>query len=194
MKINFNDVNFETSIGLSGQITNSDEPEFVFCGHSNVGKSSLINKLFNRKNLARVSQTPGKTATINFYKSGSIRFVDLPGYGYAKVAKDKKDNWNKLILDYFNSSRDFVLTFLLIDIRHEPAKEDLMMVDFFIESEIPFVIVLTKCDKLSNNQLAERYSEIKKEIPNGEDITYIKFSSLTALGVNELKNIIEESI
>jgi len=194
MKINFNQAIFITSYGMASQITKSDNPEFVFCGHSNVGKSSLINKLFSQKKLARVSSVPGKTATINLYSASQIGFVDLPGYGYAKVSKDERKRWDDLILGYFNGNRDIVLTFILLDVRHKPANEDLTMLNFLIESEIPFVVVVTKCDKLSNNQLKNRLEEIKKEIPSGDDITILPFSAENGLGVLELRKIIEEAI
>ena len=122
--------------------------EIAFAGRSNVGKSTLINKIFNRKNLARVSSVPGKTATINFYGLENVFFVDLPGYGYAKVAKSEKRRWSELIEGYLNSGRDLRLVFLLIDMRHAPSADDLHMINYLIDAELPFVIILTKADKL----------------------------------------------
>ena len=149
--MNFNKAEFFRSYGEFKQLPAPERMEIAFAGRSNVGKSSLINKIFNRKSLARVSSVPGKTATINFYSLENIFIVDLPGYGYAKVAKSEKARWSGLIDGYFNADRDLVLTFLLVDMRHPPSKDDLMMLDFLIETEQPFVIVLTKSDKLSKN-------------------------------------------
>lgn len=192
--MNFNNAEFERSFGLSSQLSPSDMPEFVFSGRSNVGKSSLLNKLFNRKSLARVSCVPGKTATINFYRVGDIRFTDLPGYGYAKVAKGEKRRWDELIGGYFEQDRDIALVFLLLDMRHPPSKDDLVMANYLIESELPFVAVLTKADKLSRREREERLAGFKSELPSGEDITLLPFSSETGEGVEELRGIIDEVI
>jgi GTP-binding protein len=139
-----------------------------------------------------VSSVPGKTATINFYSLENIYIVDLPGYGYAKVAKSEKQRWAGLIDGYFNAERKLELTFLLIDMRHPPSKDDLMMLDFLIETEQPFVIVLTKSDKLSKKQQAERMEGFMKEIPYADEITFIPFSSQTGEGVEDVRGIIEE--
>ena len=190
--MNFNKAEFFKSFGEFKQLPQSDRTEIAFAGRSNVGKSSLINKIFNRKSLARVSSVPGKTATINFYSLENIFIVDLPGYGYAKVAKSEKQRWAGLIDGYFNADRRLELTFLLIDMRHPPSKDDLMMIDFLIETEQPFVIVLTKSDKLSKKQQNERLDGFLKEIPCAEDIKFIPFSSQTGEGVEEIRSIIEE--
>ncbi|MGN0689432.1 MAG: ribosome biogenesis GTP-binding protein YihA/YsxC [Oscillospiraceae bacterium] len=190
--MNFNKAEFFKSFGEFKQLPQSDRTEIAFAGRSNVGKSSLINKIFNRKSLARVSSVPGKTATINFYSLENIFIVDLPGYGYAKVAKSEKQRWAGLIDGYFNADRRLELTFLLIDMRHPPSKDDLMMIDFLIETEQPFVIVLTKSDKLSKKQQNERLDGFMKEIPCAEDIKFIPFSSQTGEGVEEIRSIIEE--
>ena len=190
--MNFNKAEFFKSYGEFKQLLQSDRIEIAFAGRSNVGKSSLINKIFNRKSLARVSSVPGKTATINFYSLENIYIVDLPGYGYAKVAKSEKQRWAGLIDGYFNAERKLELTFLLIDMRHPPSKDDLMMLDFLIETEQPFVIVLTKSDKLSKKQQAERMEGFMKEIPYADEITFIPFSSQTGEGVEDVRGIIEE--
>ncbi|MBQ5315064.1 MAG: YihA family ribosome biogenesis GTP-binding protein [Oscillospiraceae bacterium] len=190
--MNFNKAEFFKSYGEFKQLLQSDRIEIAFAGRSNVGKSSLINKIFNRKSLARVSSVPGKTATINFYSLENIYIVDLPGYGYAKVAKSEKQRWAGLIDGYFNAERKLELTFLLIDMRHPPSKDDLMMLDFLIETEQPFVIVLTKSDKLSKKQQAERMEGFMKEIPYADEITFIPFSSQTGEGVENVRGIIEE--
>ncbi len=190
--MNYHNVKFEASYGLLKQLPPSDMPELVFAGRSNVGKSSLINKLFNQKQLARVSSVPGKTATINFFTLEGLRFADLPGYGYAKVAKTEKERWAKLMEGYFASDRDIALVFSLVDMRHPPTADDIQMVNFLIENEFPFVVVCTKCDKLSRKQQAERLEALKTELPYGDEITIIPFSAKTGEGVDEIKAIIEE--
>jgi len=157
--INYQKVRFLTSFGTAKQLPPSEKPEIVFAGRSNVGKSSLINSLFNRKSLARVSATPGKTATINFFETDSLIFADLPGYGYAKVSRGEKRRWAELIEGYFAQDRDIALVLSLVDSRHPPSGDDRMMVDFLIESELPFVVVLTKIDKLSPRERQERLEE-----------------------------------
>jgi GTP-binding protein len=166
--------------------------EIAFAGRSNVGKSSMINKLFNRKQLARVSSMPGKTVTVNFFRLENVRFADLPGYGYAKVSQSEKKRWAGLMEHYFQSERDIALVFLLIDMRHPPTKDDLVMLNFLVEAELPFVVALTKCDKLSAKQRGERLEALKQELPFADEITAIPFSSETGEGVEEIKRIIEE--
>jgi len=157
-----------------------------------VGKSTLINKLFNRKNLARVSSVPGKTATINFYGLENLYFVDLPGYGYAKVSKSEKERWAGLIEGYLSSDRDIRLVFMLVDMRHAPTKDDIHMINYLIDTEMPFVLVLTKADKLNKTERAKRMEAFKDEIPCFEDIHSIPFSSQTFEGVEELRAIVED--
>lgn len=188
--MNFHNIVFETSFATSDALPESDLLEIAFAGRSNVGKSSMINKIFNRKNLARVSSMPGKTATINFFRLENIRFVDLPGYGYAKVSKSEKLRWAELMEGYFNTDRDIALVVQLVDFRHPPTKDDLSMIEFLIEMEFPFIVVLTKADKLSAKQRRERIESLKTEIPCFEDITVVEFSSETGEGVEELKDII----
>ena len=154
--MNYHNVQFETSFGTASQLPGSDLPEIAFAGRSNVGKSSMINKLFNRRQLARVSAVPGKTATINFFRCGGIRFVDLPGYGYAKVSKGEKRRWSELIGGYFAQDRQLQLVFQLVDMRHPPTADDLTMVNFLIDQRLPFVVVLTKADKLSQRERQQR--------------------------------------
>ena len=190
--MNYNNVVFETSFGRIDQLPESDLVELVFAGRSNVGKSSLINKFFNRKNLARVSAVPGKTQTINFFRLENVRFADLPGYGYAKVAKDNKAKWSNLIGGYFAAGRRIELVFQLVDMRHPPTKDDLQMINYLIENEFPFVIVLTKQDKLSAKQQRERLEALQKEIPYADQIRMIPFSAETGYGVDELRAIVEE--
>lgn len=190
--MNYNNAKFHTSYGKFEQIQPCDRAEIAFSGRSNVGKSSLINKVFNRKNLARVSATPGKTATINFYELENIYIVDLPGYGYAKVSKAEKQSWNRLIGGYLSSERELSLVFQLIDFRHSPTTDDVSMVNYLIDCGFPFVVVLTKADKLSKKQREERRRALLTELPCAEDITIIEFSAETGEGVDNIRAIIEE--
>ncbi|MBO5164448.1 MAG: YihA family ribosome biogenesis GTP-binding protein [Ruminococcus sp.] len=192
MKLNYNKAEYIASYGTFSQIPPCDRIEIAFAGHSNVGKSTLINKLFNRKNLARVSSIPGKTATINFYGLENIYFADLPGYGYAKVGKSEIKRWSGLIDGYLNSDRDIRLVFMLVDMRHAPTKDDIKMIDYLIDTETPFVLVLTKADKLKKTEREKRMEAFKTEIPCFEDIHVVPFSSMTFEGVDELREIVEE--
>ncbi len=191
--MNYNKAEFHSCFGLLSQIPESERPEIVFSGRSNVGKSTLINKIFNRKSLARVSSVPGKTATINFYKLEEIFFVDLPGYGYAKVSKSEKQRWSSLIEGYLNADRNIELVFLLVDMRHAPSEDDLHMINFLIDSELPFVIILTKADKLNKTNRTAMMEKFKETIPCFDDIHVIPFSSQTFEGVEEVRKIIEET-
>ena len=190
--MNFNKAEFYRSYGEYSQLPPSDRTEIAFAGRSNVGKSSLINKVFNRKNLARVSAVPGKTATINFYSVDNIYLVDLPGYGYAKVAKSDKVRWSGLIEGYLHDVRKLSLIFQLIDMRHPPTNDDLQMINFMIESEIPFALVFTKADKLSKREREERMQGFAKEIPYFDDIERVEFSAQTGEGADKMRKIIEE--
>ncbi|MCI8777096.1 MAG: YihA family ribosome biogenesis GTP-binding protein [Oscillospiraceae bacterium] len=190
--MNYNKAEFHASFGTFSQIPACSRMEIAFAGRSNVGKSTLINKIFNRKNLARVSSVPGKTATINFYGLENVFFVDLPGYGYAKVAKSEKRRWSELIEGYLNSGRDLRLVFLLIDMRHAPSADDLHMINYLIDAELPFVIILTKADKLKVMQRKARMEAFAEEIPYFDEIHIVPFSSQTFEGVEEVRNIIEE--
>ncbi len=192
--MNYHNVSFLASYGLSGQLPPSKRMEVAFAGRSNVGKSSLINKLLGRKALARVSAVPGKTATVNFYDlDGQIHLVDLPGYGYAKVAKSEKWRWAELIEGYLNDQdRDLALVILLVDMRHPATRLDVDMVNYLIETERPFLVVLTKADKLNKTERAQRLASIADELPCGEDLTVVPFSSETGEGVEVLRDILEE--
>jgi GTP-binding protein len=167
-------------------------PEIAFSGHSNVGKSTIINKIFGRKSLARVSATPGKTTAVNFFQCENVIFADLPGYGYAKAPKAEQNRWKKLISAYLYGDRGIALIIQLIDIRHKPTAEDIKMIDWLIESETPFIIVFTKADKLSKNQRAERMLHFAEEIPQFEDIKKIEFSAMTGQGVDDIRGILSE--
>lgn len=189
--MNFNEVQFEIAAGTPEQLIKSDLPEVVFSGHSNVGKSSLINKLVQRKALARVSAQPGKTATINFYKLKEFRMVDLPGYGYAKVSKSEKQRWANLVEGYFSQDRNIKLVIQILDMRHPPTDDDLQMVDYLYHSGYPFAVILTKRDKLNKtNQVAqlEYYKDIFSTIDN---VSMLEFSAQDGYGKEDVKNLIE---
>lgn len=192
--MNFNKAEFYASYGQFKQIPTCENPEIAFSGRSNVGKSSLINKIFNRKSLARVSSVPGKTATINFYRVDGCFMADLPGYGYAKVSKSEKLRWSELIEGYLTSDRDIALVVQLIDMRHPPSADDLHMIDFLIDCEQPFIIVFTKADKLSKRQREERMAGFGSEIPYFDQIKSIEFSAVTGEGVEEIRAVLEEAV
>ena len=192
--MNFNNVRFERSFGTSAQLTPSTAPEVAFSGRSNVGKSSLLNKLFNRKGLAKVSQTPGKTATINFFDGDGVTFVDLPGYGYAKVSKSEKARWSELIEGYFNQDRSFALVVALVDILHEASELDENMIRFLREADLPFVVALTKADKLSRQQQMKQKAALKRQLALGDDASMVVTSSAKGDGMEELRKIIRDAV
>ena len=192
--MNFNKVQFERSFGTSKQLPGSTLPEVSFAGRSNVGKSSLLNTLFNRKGLAKVSQTPGKTATINFFLTDEARFVDLPGYGYAKVSKTERERWAELIEGYFNQERNFALVCSLVDIRHPASELDENMVGFLQQADLPFLIVLTKGDKLSKSKCLQQRAAIKRQLELGDDVPMVITSSLKKSGIDELRREISRAI
>ncbi|MBR4241553.1 MAG: YihA family ribosome biogenesis GTP-binding protein [Eubacterium sp.] len=192
--MNYNKAFFEKAYGISSQLEPSDSVEIAFAGRSNVGKSSLLNKIFNRKSLARVSSVPGKTITINFYDVDSVKFVDLPGYGYAKISKEEKERFGELMEGYFKSGRNIKLVVQLVDMRHKPSNDDFGMLDFMKEMNIPFIIVMTKADKLNKTQFKQRLEESKKEFEEYENAKLIPFSSQNGLGLNEVKSEIEKAI
>ncbi len=185
---------FESAAGLSSQLPSSSVPEIVFSGRSNVGKSSLINRLTGRKSLARTSATPGKTATINFYRLDGARLVDLPGYGYARVSDSERRRWSELIEGYFNDDRDVRLVVQLLDIRHTPSKDDFRMLEYMVEREIPFIAVLTKADKLNKTERAQRLAAFEQELADYEGIFTLPFSSSNGEGADELREILLEAI
>ncbi len=189
----FQSAEFFASYGRFEQIPKPQKIEIAFAGRSNVGKSSLINRILGRRSLARVSSVPGKTQTINFYTLENIYLVDLPGYGYAKVAKTEKERWRELIGGYFaDAERDLALVFCLVDMRHPPTADDLTMINFLIDSELPFCVVLTKTDKQKKTEREKRLEALKSELPMYEQLTVIPFSSVTDEGVERMRSIIEE--
>lgn len=181
---------FEMAAGQVNQLPPSTLPEIVFSGRSNVGKSSLINKVLNRKALARVSARPGKTGTINFYSLPGCRLVDLPGYGYAKVSQSEKLRWAKLVEGYFAAGRNIPCVVQIVDFRHEPTQDDKQMIDFLRASGFGFVVAATKSDKLNKTQREVRYQSLREYLePLG--VSFILFSTVTGEGVEEIKRIIE---
>ncbi len=191
--MNFQNARFLAAYGTFRQLPPSENMEIAFSGHSNVGKSSLLNAIFGRRSLARVSATPGKTATVNFYRVDNVDFVDLPGYGYAKVSKAEKDRWRDLIGGYLaDGRRDLALIVQLVDIRHPPTADDVMMINYLIDNELPFIVVLTKADKLNKSERAAREEALKTELPCYEDLTVVPFSAVTKEGVERLRGIVTE--
>ena len=190
--MNFHNASFKAAYGTSEQLPASTGPEVSFAGRSNVGKSSLLNKLMYRKGLAKVSSTPGKTATINFYDVDGHDLVDLPGYGYAKVSKAEKGRWSELIEGYYNQDRDFALVVSLIDIRHEPSALDRNMVQFLMDAELPFAIALTKADKLSKQQQMKQRAAIKKALKLPGGVPMVVTSSEKGDGIDELRALMEQ--
>ena len=187
--INYNKAHFVASYGRASQIPPSTCPEVCFVGRSNVGKSSLMNKLFNRKNLVKVSSTPGKTANVNFFEADGVHFIDLPGYGYAQRSKAERERWAKLIDDFFAQERSFNLVVCLVDIRHDVSKLDLQMIDFLEQGEYPFIVALTKADKLSRNQQHKQVNALMKQL-GLPDESVIVTSAQTGQGIDELKDLI----
>lgn len=184
---------FKAAYGTFGQLPESDLPEIAFAGRSNVGKSSLLNRLFQRKNLARVSSVPGKTITINFYRVEDVNFVDLPGYGYAKVAKTEKERWAEMMEGYFNSERNIKLVVQLVDMRHTPTKDDIMMMEFLQSQGYEFIVVMTKADKLKKKkEYNERLEKSKQEMSFVQPEKIIPFSSETGQGLEIIKEFIEK--
>lgn len=191
----FENVIFESAFGTHDQLPPSDMPEVAFAGRSNVGKSSLLNKIFNRKSLARVSATPGKTVTVNFYKLENARMVDLPGYGYAKVSLKEKERWASLLDAYFASGRDIRLVVQLVDMRHKPSADDMVMLDYLEQMGLPFVVVMTKSDKLNKTQYRDRMAAMPAELGLEEFADdCIAFSSENGDGVERLRKVIEDAV
>ena len=185
-------VELEKVIGVTSKIPDMPYPEFAFAGKSNVGKSSLINALMNRKALARVSSQPGKTKTINYYNvNDKIYLVDLPGYGYTKVAVEVKAKWGKMVEKYLRQSKMLKYVFLLIDSRHKPSDNDIMMYEWIVSQGVTPIIVATKTDKLKRSQIKGQMELIMKTLNLTSKEQLLPFSSETKVGVNELWEIIE---
>lgn len=191
----FDNAYFEAAYGTARQLPASELPEIAFSGRSNVGKSSLINRLLGRKSLARVSGTPGKTATVNFYRLGQVRLADLPGYGYARVSGSEKRRWSELMEAYFRSGRSIRLVVQLLDMRHPPSADDRSMLAFLREAGFPFVLALTKSDKLNQRERAERLAAFEEELRFlGGGILKIPFSAPKGEGVQALREAVERAL
>lgn len=185
-------VSLEIVCGITSKLPETDKVEIAFAGKSNVGKSSLINALMNRKALARTSATPGKTQTINFYNINDMMYlVDLPGYGYAKVSEREKEQWGKLIEKYLNTSKQLKAVFLLIDIRHEPSANDKMMYDWIVAQGYHPIIIATKLDKLKRSQVAKNIKMIKQGLELLPGTVVIPFSAETKQGREEIWELVE---
>ena len=185
----------ETVCGITSKLPDNDLPEIAFAGKSNVGKSSLINGLLNRKSLARTSAQPGKTQTINFYNvNKNLYFVDLPGYGYAKVSVEIRAKWGKMIEKYLHSSPQLKKVFLLIDIRHVPSENDCMMYDWIVDNGYEPVIICTKLDKIKRSQVQKNLKLIREKLDLVPGTTMIPFSAQTKQGRDEIWNLIEETL
>lgn len=185
----------ETVCGIISTLPETEMPEIAFAGKSNVGKSSLINGLLNRKSLARTSSQPGKTQTINYYNiNHDLYFVDLPGYGYAQVSVEIRAKWGKMVERYLHTSKQLRLVFLLIDIRHEPSENDCIMYDWIVKNGYEPVIIATKLDKIKRSQIQKNLKIIRQKIQPVEGTIIIPFSAQTKQGKEEILQLIEDRI
>lgn len=183
-------VNLETVCGITSTLPKTELPEFAFAGKSNVGKSSLINALMNRKSYARISAQPGKTQTINFYNiNEEFYYVDLPGYGYARVSEEIKEKWGKMIERYLHQSKQLRVVFLLIDIRHDPSANDKQMYDWIVHQGFEPVIIATKLDKIKRSQVQKQLKAIRTSL--NTKATIIPFSAETKQGREEIWDFLE---
>lgn len=187
----FDKVKYEASYGTAQQLPTSEHIEIAFAGRSNVGKSSMLNKILNRKNLARVSSVPGKTVTVNFFDCDGIKLVDLPGYGYAKVNFNEKKRWADLMEGYFTSDRNIRLVVQLTDMRHPVTKDDLDMMRFMQSAGYDFIVVMTKSDKLNKTERTKRMEDIHTELAEFGNVKIIPFSASNGEGADEIRKAIE---
>ena len=186
-------INLETVCGITSTLPDNDKPEVAFAGKSNVGKSSMINALMNRKSYARISATPGKTQTINFYNiNDALYLVDLPGYGYARVSEKEKAQWGRMIERYLHGSSQLREVFLLIDIRHEPSANDRLMYQWIVDQGYEPVIIATKLDKIKRSQVQKHVKMLKEGLGLVPGTTVIPFSSVTKQGRDEIWELIEK--
>lgn len=186
-------VNLETVCGVTSKLPENTLPEFAFAGKSNVGKSSLINGLMNRKSLARTSSSPGKTQTINYYNiNNEMYFVDLPGYGYATANEKVKATWGKMIEDYLHQSKQIRAVFLLVDIRHAPSENDRIMYDWILDRGYHPVIIATKLDKIKRSQVAKQLKLICDTLDVVDDTVVIPYSSLNKQGREEIYELLDK--
>ncbi len=188
-------VSLETVCGITSKLPDNKYPEIAFAGKSNVGKSSLINTILNRKNLARTSSQPGKTQTINFYNlNEELYLVDLPGYGYAKVSAETKEKWGKMVERYLVTSKRLKAVFLLIDIRHEPSANDVGMYNWILDKGYEPIIILTKLDKINRSQLQKQVKMIREKLQASKSTVMIPFSAVTKQGKDEIHEIMTSVI
>ena len=188
-------VNLETVCGITSKIPDNPFNEVAFAGKSNVGKSSMINALLNRKSLARTSAQPGKTQTINFYNvNDAMNLVDLPGYGYAKTSASEKEKWGKMIENYLHTSKKLQAVFLLIDIRHDPSANDKMMYDWMVYQGFTPIIIATKLDKIKRSQIQKNVNAIREGLKVKPGTVIIPFSSETKQGRDELWEVIDSFV
>ena len=193
MRVNLQKAEFILSAASPKDFRRDALPQVAFAGRSNVGKSSVINRLLNRKNFARVGAMPGKTIHINYFKvDGAFYLVDLPGYGYAKVSDAEKRRWKGLIEGYLEADRELCLVVQLLDARHAPSADDRTMLDYLVQREIPFLVVLTKMDKLNVTQRVQRLQAFQEEFASLEGLTVVPFSAVTGEGTQELRKILTE--
>ena len=192
--MNYNEITFFAACGKPDQLPESGKAEICFAGRSNVGKSSLINRVTGRKALAKTGEKPGKTITINFFDAGEKYLVDLPGYGYAKISFKEKERFAELMEGYFTSGRNIGHCFVLIDMRREAGEQDIQMLDLLKNSGIPITAVLTKCDKLKKAEFEKQLSLLKKQIgAYADEESIIPFSSLKGTGVESIREILEKN-
>ena len=172
----------------------NDRPGVVFAGRSNVGKSSVINCLLQRKNFARVGSTPGKTVQVNYFDVDGVYFIDLPGYGYARVSGDERRRWGELMEAFFSRPERISLGVLIVDLRHDPTADDVTMAEYFKNAGRPFAVVANKLDKLSKSQIAPNLARVREVLSLGEDVAVVPMSSIKGVGRAELLSVIEKSL
>ncbi|HEX3030274.1 MAG TPA: ribosome biogenesis GTP-binding protein YihA/YsxC [Clostridia bacterium] len=193
--MNLNNAKYELTAVRPDQYPKSEVPEIAFAGRSNVGKSSFINALLNRKNLARVGATPGKTRELNFYNiDNTIYFVDLPGYGYAGVSKEQKSSWGRMIETYLTTRPQLALIMLLVDIRHKPSNDDILMYGWIKNFNLPHIIAATKADKISRSEMFKKIKDIRETLGLEENEKVVPFSSEKKTGKDEIWQLIEEAL
>lgn len=193
--LNLHNVEFVRSAVKTGDFPNDALPQIAFAGKSNVGKSSTINRLLNRKNFARVGNEPGKTVHINFFQiDEKVYFVDLPGYGYAKVSKKERARWGQLMDEYFASEDTLTLGFQIVDIRHKPTADDVTMADWFLQTGMPFVVIANKLDKIKKSQLEGNLQTIRTTLHLPEEVPMIPFSAEKGTGREEVLALILKHI
>ena len=195
MPVNFNKAEFVLSAVRPATFIRDGRPQVTFAGRSNVGKSSVINRILNRKNFARVGATPGKTTQINYFLiDGKLYFTDLPGYGYAKVSKEERDRWGRLMESYFAEEGLITLGVLIVDARHKPTADDVTMCDYFKSTQCPMVVVANKLDKLKKSEIEPNLALIRQTLTLDEQVQLIPFSAEKGIGKTELLAAIAQSV